>query len=363
MKALRILILSTVIAFVTITTAQELIPDSFDDSKEQLIAKYNPSFDWCNQTPNKEIAKKAILNAIMSYIQNQDPAIKIEILQMIIIYLQIPETVNQGFEFGIKYKVYVVDVIDGDTIDVKLPNGTVERVRMLGVDTPETAASENEPYEYDAITNLNCLAYWGLQAKQFTESNLLNRYVYIEFDELAGFRGYYGRLLAYVYLENGTDFTSELVKRGYARVYEEGTFAKESEYLVYQNLASLNASGLWSCKFNYTTTMADVRIYYVHYDAYGNDHYNLNDEYVVLKSYGDSAVNLLGWTLEDEAGHYYNFPHFVLEPGAIVRIHSGCGVDTSTDLYWCSDWAIWNNDGDTAYLYDSSGNLVDSYSW
>ncbi len=354
----RVLALFTILAFVAITTGQELISDNFDDSKEQLIAKYNPSFDWCNQTPNKEIAKKAILNAIMLYLQNQDPAVKADILQMIIVYLQLPETL-EGFDFGEKYKVYVVDVIDGDTIDVRLPNGTVERVRMLGVDTPETSASENKPYEYDGITDLECLAYWGEQAKQFAESNLLNKYVYIEFDETAGFRGYYGRLLAYVYVDS-TDFTAELVKKGYARVYEEGEFAKESEYLEYQDAAILNGSGLWSCTSSYTT--ADVRINYVHYDAYGNDHYNLNDEYVVLKNYGDS-VNLFGWTLMDEAGHYYVFPNIVLESGATVKIHSGCGVDTSTDLYWCSDWAIWNNNGDTAFLYDSSGNLVDSYSW
>jgi len=40
-------------------------------------------------------------------------------------------------EFGVKYRVKVVDVIDGDTIDVILSDGSKERVRMLCVDTPE----------------------------------------------------------------------------------------------------------------------------------------------------------------------------------------------------------------------------------
>lgn len=40
-------------------------------------------------------------------------------------------------EFGVKYRVKVVDVIDGDTIDVILSDGSKERVRVLCVDTPE----------------------------------------------------------------------------------------------------------------------------------------------------------------------------------------------------------------------------------
>jgi len=121
-----------------------------------------------------------------------------------------------------------------------------ERVRMLGIDSPETVAYRNKPYEYDGITNLTCLEYWGLRAKDFVKSKIEGRYVYIEFDRIAGLRGYYGRLLAYVYL-NGSDFTAELVKLGYARVYEEGDFSKESEYTKYQDQAIQKKSGLWSC--------------------------------------------------------------------------------------------------------------------
>ncbi|ASJ07210.1 thermonuclease family protein [Thermococcus pacificus] len=104
-------------------------------------------------------------------------------------------------------KVYVVKVIDGDTIDVAFPNGTVDRVRFLGVDTPETSASRNKANEYDHITDLKCLASWGVAAKFFVRDYIQDKVVYIEFDPIAGRRGYYGRLLAYIYLKNGTDFT------------------------------------------------------------------------------------------------------------------------------------------------------------
>jgi hypothetical protein len=41
-----------------------------------------------------------------------------------------------------------------------------------------------------------------------------------------------------------------------------------------------------------------------------------------------------------------------------VTLHTGSGADTDTDLYWGSDAAIWNNGGDTIYVYDESGETV-----
>lgn len=49
--------------------------------------------------------------------------------------------------------------------------------------------------------------------------------------------------------------------------------------------------------------------------------------------------------------------------GATITVYTGGGTDTDSELYWGSGSAIWNNDGDTASLYDGSGALVDSYSW
>ncbi len=57
--------------------------------------------------------------------------------------------------------------------------------------------------------------------------------------------GYYGRYLAYVYLENGTDFNALLVKNGLARVYKEGKCRKEAYYLQLEEIARANKTGLW----------------------------------------------------------------------------------------------------------------------
>ena len=144
-----------------------------------------------------------------------------------------------------KVLVYVTHVVDGDTAWIRFPNGTEEKVRFLGVDTPETEKDRNKPNEYDHITDLRCLMIWGLKAKQFTKETIEHKKVYLVFDPISPRRGYFGRLLAYIYLTNGTDFTAELIKKGYARVYVEGTFEKKDEYLKYQEEAMREGLGLW----------------------------------------------------------------------------------------------------------------------
>jgi endonuclease YncB( thermonuclease family) len=85
----------------------------------------------------------------------------------------------------------------------------------------------------------------------------------------------------------------------------------------------------------------------------------LNDEYVDVTNDGSSKLDMSGWTLEDEAGYTYTFPDsFTLDAGATVRVHTGDGTDTSTDLYWGRGSGVWNDDGDTAYVYDDNTRLA-----
>jgi len=88
---------------------------------------------------------------------------------------------------------------------------------------------------------------------------------------------------------------------------------------------------------------------------------NLNGEWVEISNQGESDENLAGWKLEDRQNHTYTFPDFILKAGAAARIHTGIGRDTSEDLYWNRNTAIWNNDGDTATLKDASGDIVSRY--
>ncbi len=136
----------------------------------------------------------------------------------------------------------VIEVVDGDTIIVEI-DGRIEKVRLIGVDTPELKAEKNKPYEYDNITNLTLLEEWGWKAKEFTERWLKGKVVKLEFDELAGYRDRYGRMLVYVYV-NGTDFNALLLKEGYARVYLT-KFKKLEQYITLEREAFESRRGLW----------------------------------------------------------------------------------------------------------------------
>jgi len=82
------------------------------------------------------------------------------------------------------------------------------------------------------------------------------------------------------------------------------------------------------------------------------------DEHVEIKNTGEVAQNLENWTLSDEANHTYIFPFHDLELGESIKIYTNMGT-----FSYGSGTAIWNNTGDTAYLKDNDGNLVDFYSY
>ncbi|WP_321419941.1 lamin tail domain-containing protein [uncultured Methanomethylovorans sp.] len=96
-------------------------------------------------------------------------------------------------------------------------------------------------------------------------------------------------------------------------------------------------------------------------DGIGISSLSLKEEYVKIKNSGSSSVDLTGWEIKDEDNkNTYTFPSFQLEAGTTVILYTTEGSDTETELYWGSGNPLWNNDGDTAFLYDSEGNLVDS---
>lgn len=107
------------------------------------------------------------------------------------------------------------------------------------------------------------------------------------------------------------------------------------------------------------STTIDIRISAVQFAAPGGETENLNGEWIEVSNPG-GGVDMTGWTLQDEQEHIYTFPSgFEIESGTSVKIHTGEGEDTSSDLYWNSGRGIWNNDGDTATLKDQDGEIVD----
>jgi outer membrane lipoprotein SlyB len=86
---------------------------------------------------------------------------------------------------------------------------------------------------------------------------------------------------------------------------------------------------------------------------------NLNEEYVELKNEKTHQENISGWKILDLKNHEFIFPaDTVVQPRATIILHSGQGTNTASDLYWNRKAPVWNNPGDTAFLYDLNGNLV-----
>jgi competence protein ComEC len=97
----------------------------------------------------------------------------------------------------------------------------------------------------------------------------------------------------------------------------------------------------------------------VNADAEGDDRENLNDEYVVFENTGTGVLDLSGWTVMDAAGASYTFPEgTTLAAGVELRLHTGSGTDSETDVYWGSGSPIWNNGGDTVIVTNAQGDTV-----
>ena len=137
----------------------------------------------------------------------------------------------------------VVKVVDGDTIDVQIfperedglpaaiPAGAkIERVRLIGVDTPETV----HPFKP--------IEQFGKEASNYTKSQLQGKTVRLEYD--LSKRDKYGRILAYVWFED-RHFNAELIEKGYAFAYLRFPFKYREEFRQLEMQAKQAGVGMW----------------------------------------------------------------------------------------------------------------------
>ena len=141
----------------------------------------------------------------------------------------------QDFEKYHAKAFIVARVIDGDTIDISIPDGEYShtRIRLLGIDAPETRS------EKDGVM------YFGAQAAEFAGEAALGKQVQVYLDKASRTRGKYGRLLAYVRLPDGQFLNEVLVAAGFA--YADLRF-RHSIYHKYKQLEAVARSqkrGLW----------------------------------------------------------------------------------------------------------------------
>lgn len=124
--------------------------------------------------------------------------------------------------------VTVKRVVDGDTFETT----DNEKVRLIGVDTPETVKPNTPVQPY------------GKEASDFTKKQLTNKRVGLELDVSP--KDKYGRTLAYVYLEDGTFYNGLLVQEGYAKAFTVPPNVKYAdEFVKWQKKAREEKKGLW----------------------------------------------------------------------------------------------------------------------
>ncbi|MBP6888278.1 MAG: thermonuclease family protein [Candidatus Pacebacteria bacterium] len=130
---------------------------------------------------------------------------------------------------------YKVDrSVDGDTIKVVIGD-QIESVRLLGINTPETV---------DPRRTVEC---FGKEASERMEELVEGKIVRLEYDDSQGYRDTYGRILAYVYLEDGQMVNRKMIAEGYAYEYTYLTpYQHQREFRQLQNLAKGGQKGLWA---------------------------------------------------------------------------------------------------------------------
>jgi micrococcal nuclease len=137
----------------------------------------------------------------------------------------------------------VVKVVDGDTVDIAV-NGKTERLRLIGINTPETV-DPNKPVE--------C---FGPQASANAHKLLDGAEVKIAPDPSQDDKDIYGRFLRYVWRSDGLFYNLEAIKDGFAFEYTfKNPYQYQKEFQAAQKSAQTNQLGLWSaCEKNSTLT-------------------------------------------------------------------------------------------------------------
>jgi endonuclease YncB( thermonuclease family) len=256
---------------------------------------------------------------------------------------------------AVKKAIKVDRVVDGDTIEVNW-DGKTEKIRLIGMDTPESVHP-------DMTKNSEA----GNTASVNTKEQLEGKTVQVELDVEE--RDRYGRLLGYIFLEDGTFYNAKLVSEGYAKI---ATFPPNVRWVELYKQLQVNARegqrGLWYdmntgqsetiTNENQTPTVGALgKLVIVSVDK--------DKEIVAIRNEDKKIVDLSGWKLVSvEGNQFFIFPNnSSIEPNQTLYIISGANASTNApagekSLIWTTKY-IWNNDKpDPAELYDMNGNII-----
>lgn len=223
-------------------------------------------------------------------------------------------------------------MIDGDSLELDV-GGQVVEVRMIGINAPEASDCQ------------------GPAAREALKAVIDGRSIGLE--SFGSDR--FGRLLVEMFVD-GSSVNEAMVRAGWALALH----GDERDWTTEMKSAASDGLGMWDAPTLCPSPAGVLRISDIQPDPPGPDDEVLIDEWIEIENRGSEVVDLGGWTVRDESTRN----RFVLAtadvaPGATVKIRTGCGADTSTDIHWCSDNGVWSNRGETALLLGPSGAIVD----
>lgn len=125
-------------------------------------------------------------------------------------------------------------VVDGDTIKILTSYGE-DTIRLIGIDSPETL---------DPRKPVQC---FGNEATREMIKLVWGKNIQLEADSTQGERDKYGRLLRFIFLEDGTPINKTMIERGYAFEYTYAApYKYRDEYIAAEEYARTNQLGLWN---------------------------------------------------------------------------------------------------------------------
>lgn len=130
----------------------------------------------------------------------------------------------------------VTRVIDGDTFCILNKANEQEKIRLIGVDAPETKKTRKKE-----------IGFYGKESAMYLRKIILDKYVILEYDIQK--KDIYGRTLAYVYQENGSFVNDLLIRKGYCVVATFPPNIKFKDLFIYsERIAREKHKGLWNKK-------------------------------------------------------------------------------------------------------------------
>lgn len=167
------------------------------------------------------------------------------------------ETADEPSHDAATYRV--IKIVDGDTLTLDI-DGKSTTLRLIGLDTPETS---------DPRKPVQC---FGVEASNKAKEILTGKNVSIEKDPSQGELDKYGRLLAYVYLPDGTLFNKLMIEDGYGHEYTYNLpYKYQTQFKAAERKAREDKKGLWadeactaSLKLRSTSASPEISVTPIH---------------------------------------------------------------------------------------------------